>query len=305
MQAFVAVGETGSFTSAVARLGVARALVSKRVAMLERTMGVRLLNRTTRRVGLTEPGQAFLARAQRILAELDRASAELTNLQGEPAGTLKVSAPMSFGIKHLAPLLPGFMHAYPGLKIDLALNDRQVDLIDEGFDLAVRIGRLADSSLVARKLATVRMILCASPAYLAAAGEPRTPADLAHHKGLIYGQGIAVTRWALMRGEETSVVEPIPRMVANNGDMLLAAAIAGEGIVMQPTFLAGDALRAGAVVRVLEGYGLGEFTLYAVWPANRLLPAKVRLFVDYLSSHISDPPAWDRGLDKAELSPPA
>ncbi|WP_088559527.1 LysR family transcriptional regulator [Arboricoccus pini] len=300
MQAFVAVGETGSFTTAAARLKVARALVSKRVAKLERTMGVRLLNRTTRRVGLTEPGQAFLGRAQRILAEFERASAELTNLHGEPAGTLNVSAPMSFGIKHLAPLLPGFMRTYPSLKINLVLNDRQVDLIDDGFDLAVRIGRLADSSLVARRLATVRMILCASPAYLAAAGRLERPADLAHHKGLIYGQGIAVTRWTLTRGKETVVVEPMPQMTANNGDMLLAAAIAGEGIVMQPTFLAGDALRAGDVVRVLKDYSPGTFNLYAVWPANRLLPAKVRLFVDYLGRQIGDPPAWDAGLDEID-----
>lgn len=296
MRAFVAIGETGSFTAAAARLCVARALVSKRVATLERLMGVRLLNRTTRRVALTEAGLAFLARAQRILSEYDQASLELADLHAEPAGTLRLAAPMSFGITYLTALMPGFMAAHPRLKVDIVMNDRRVDLIEEGFDAAVRIGRLADSSLVARRLATVRLFLYASPDYLARHGTPEQPADLADHQGLIYGQGTITSRWTLTDGETPVTVEPQVRMVANNGEMLVAAAIAGEGIALQPTFLISGALRAGKVVRVLPRFEVPPATLYVVWPANRLLPAKVRLFVDYMASTIADPPAWDQGI---------
>jgi DNA-binding transcriptional LysR family regulator len=296
MQAFVAVAEAGSFSGAAARLGIARALVSKRIAGLEHILGVRLLNRTTRRVSLTGPGQDFLGRSQRILAEYGEATSTLSSLHAEPTGRLKLSAPMSFGLAHLAPLLPIFMRAHPKLVLELVLNDRFVDLVEEGFDLCVRIGTLADSSLVARRLATVRLVLCASPDYLRRRGMPVEPADLARHRGLIYGHGTNGGRWQLQGPAGSGPVEIPSVLCANNGDVLAEAAVAGEGITLAPTFIVGDALRAGTLVEVLAAYAPKPFGLYAIWPANRLLPAKVRLFVDFLASRFGDPPPWDQGL---------
>ncbi len=304
MQAFVAVAETGSFSAAGARLGIARALVSKRVAALEAQLGVRLLNRTTRRVALTGPGTEFVARCQRILLELEEATSAVTSMQIEPQGRLKISAPMSLGVRHLAPLLPQFTRANPKVAVELVLNDRFVDLVEEGFDLCLRVGALADSSLVARKLSTVRRVLCASPDYLRRHGTPESAADLAGGRALHYGYQASGTRWQL-KGPHGPVTVELPcALSANNGDVLLEAAIAGEGIAFLPTFIAGDALRDGRVVELLPAMAPDALGLYAIWVGARLMATKIRRFVDFAATRFTDPPSWDRGLAQQETDRP-
>lgn len=296
LEAFTAVAETGSFSAAAARLGLARALVSKRVAALERRLGARLLARTTRRVGLTGEGEAFLPRARRILAEYREAVDELTHRRGEPRGRLKLAAPMSFAVRHLPAVLASFAERFPALRVELVLEDRFVDLVEDGFDLALRIGDLPDSSLIARLLAPVRLVPCAAPSYLERHGVPREPADLRRHRCLHYGNFSSGRRWQFERDGRRETVPVDDRFVANNGDFLAAAAEAGFGIVLSPTFIVGDALRAGRLVRVLDGWETPRFALYAVWPPADRPPARVRALVDFLLGRFGDPPYWDEGL---------
>jgi DNA-binding transcriptional LysR family regulator len=296
MQAFVAVAETGGFSAAAARLGVARALVSKRIAALERELKVRLLNRTTRRVSLTGAGQEFLGRSQRILAEFDEATGAIANLQLDPAGSLKISAGVSFATRQLAPVAIEFMAAHPRLLVELQLNDRFVDPVEEGFDVCVRVGEPYDSSLIARRLATVRRVLCASPGYLDKAGVPTGPADLERHAGLHYCHNRLTSRWRLGGPAGAATVELPSAMRSNNGEVLLAAALAGHGIANLPTFIVADALRAGTVVPVLPSWRQADLDLTALWPASRYMPRKLRVVVDFLASRFADPAPWDEGL---------
>jgi DNA-binding transcriptional LysR family regulator len=283
---FARVVEANGFTAAARALGLSKAAVSKQVARLEDRLGVRLLNRSTRRLGLTEAGRDFYERAQRVLAELDEAEQAATSRQVNPRGLLRVNAPVTFGVGHLCSLLPDFMRRYPEIKLDLVLNDRYVDLIDEGFDLAVRVGLgpLPDSSLVARRLFAARHAVCAAPAYLERRGVPRTPADLASHDCLLYSY--------LSTGEEWRFFDPGGRPVgvriagpmrANNGDALRHAARAGLGIVYSPAFLVEEDLAAGRLEPVLVDWRTPEAAVYAVYPPGRPLGAKVRVFVDYLA----------------------
>lgn len=296
LQAFNAVAETGSFSAAAARLGLARALVSKRVAALERRLGVRLLARTTRRVGLTGEGEAFLPHARRILAEYQEGVDELARRRGEPQGRLKIAAPMSFAVRHLGPLMASFAERFPALKLELVLEDRFVDLVEYGFDLALRIGDLPDSSLIVRPLAPVRIVLCAAPSYLERHGRPSEPEDLRRHRCLHYGYLARGPRWYLARGDRRATVTIDDRFVANNGDLLAAAAEAGAGIVLSPTFIVGDALRARRLVRVLDGWETPRFALYAVWTPGSRPPTRVRALVDFLRGRFGDPPYWDAGI---------
>ncbi len=296
LRAFLAVAEAGSFAAAADRLGLARALVSKRVAALEQRLGARLFARTTRRVGLTSEGADLLPRARRILAEYEAALAELARGRGEPHGRLRLTAPTSFGIRHLGPVLAEFARAHPALAIEIALDDRFVDLVEEGFDLALRIGELPDSSLIARLLAPIRLVLCAAPAYLERHGAPREPADLARHRCLHYRHARAGTRWQLRREGRRETVSVADHFVADNGDVLAAAAEAGLGILLSPTFIVADALRAGRLVRVLADWEVPEFALYAVWPPGGRPPLRVRALVDFLLGRFGDPPYWDAGI---------
>lgn len=295
LEAFAAVAETGSFTAAAARLGCARALVSKRVAALERVLGARLLARTTRRVGLTAEGAALLPRAKRILGDYREAVDDVAQHRGEPLGRLRLSAPMSFAIRHLGPVLATFAEQFPALKLEVVLGDQFVDLVRDGFELALRIGDLPDSSLIARQLAPVRIVACAAPSYLARHGTPREPGDLGHHRCLHYGYLTTGLRWYLQNGARRESVAVEDDLVANNGDFLAAAAEAGAGIALLPTFIVGDALRAGRLVRVLHGWETPRFALYAVWPGGRP-PVRVRALVDFLLGQFGDPPYWDEGL---------
>lgn len=300
MLAFIKVVDAKGFTAAADRLGLSKSVVSRRITELENRLGARLLNRTTRRLSLTEVGQAFYERCTRILADLEEAEMAVADLHAAPRGRLKVNAPVSFGLLHLAPAIADFLERHPAIEIDIDLNDRYVDLVDEGYDVAVRIGRLRDSTLIARRLAPAHRVVCASPGYLARNGSPVTPEDLMRHNCLLYTNVPAAEQWTFQVDGETRTVRVSGNLRTSNGDLLRAAAIAGVGITVLPTFLIGDALQAGTVRCLLPEYYGGGSTVYAVYPQNRHLSPKVRAFVDFLAGRFGPVPYWD-----AALTPPS
>lgn len=283
---FARVVETNGFTAAARSLGLSKAAVSKQVARLEDRLGVRLLNRSTRRLGLTEAGRDFYERAQRILIEIDEAEQAASSRQVNPRGVLRVNAPVTYGISHLVPVLPDFMRRYPEIRVDLVLNDRFVDLIEEGFDVAIRVGlgALPDSTLVARRLAVANHTVCAAPNYLAARGTPHHPAELAQHDCLLYSYLSTGEEWRFLdaAGRPLGIRVSGP-MRANNGDALRHAARAGLGIVYSPAFLMADDIAAGRLVAVLTDWRTPEAAVHAIYPPGRPLGAKLRVFVDYLA----------------------
>ncbi len=291
MAVFAQVVEAQSFTGAARRLGISKAAVSKQVSRLEERLGARLLNRTTRRLSLTEVGAAFYERCARIVAEAEEAELAVTRLNEAPRGTLRVDVPVDFGIQYLAPLLPPFMLANPELKVDISFNDRFVDLIDEGHDLAVRIGQLPDSSLIARKLAESRSVICAAPDYWDRHGRPAHPSELAKHNCFAYSYLATGNEWRLEGPEGDVAVRVSGSLTANNGDMLRQAAVAGLGVIATPVFMAQNDLRAGWLEPVLRDYEPPMRGIHAVYPHNRHLSAKVRAFVDYLAGAL-DPAPW-------------
>lgn len=290
MRAFVTVNAEGSFTRAAERLDTSPQLVSKYVSKLEDHLGVRLLNRTTRKVHLTEAGERYLQRAKQVLDDIDDMENQLGDLQSGARGLLRVSAPASFATGHLGRLLYDFQRAHPGVVVDLQLNDRKVDIVEEGFDVALRIGRLKSSSLVARRIAPIRLVICAAPEYLEEHGTPRRPEDLTEHRYLRYSLAESLggsALEALLRSHGAS-------LVSNNGDVLVQAAAAGAGIVVQPTFIAGPLLAAGRLRRVLTDHEPKPLGLYAVYAHRQLLASKVRCFIDFVDGYFGDPPYWDR-----------
>lgn len=293
LQVFVRIAETGSFSAAARDLGLSKSAASKKLAALEDRLGARLFNRTTRRLSLTEAGIDFLERAQRILAELEEAEQAAGRLTDEPRGVLRVNAPMSFGIQHVAPALADFMTRYPDLAVTLDLDDRRVSLIEEGYDVAVRIADLPDSSLVARKLAPARRVVCASPAYWAEHGLPVHPRELAHHNCLIYAYLPTQNDWRFRGPSGPLTVRVAGNLKANNGDVLREAALAGLGVCLAPTFLVGDDLRAGRLGTALDSFADDSLAIYAVYPHRRHLSAKVRAFVDFLAGRFGPRPYWD------------
>ncbi|WP_321350400.1 LysR family transcriptional regulator [Halopseudomonas oceani] len=286
MQMFACVMEMGSFTAAADSLGLSKQLVSRRVAALEERLGVRLLNRSTRRLSATALGQAYLERVQRILQEVAEAEQLIVTQRSSPRGALRLSAPVSFGIQHLSPLLPGFLLRYPEVSVELDLSDRTIDLLAEGFDMAVRIGALADSSLIASPLMPLGMVTCASPAYLAARGVPQTPAELAGHECVLYGHSAAV-EWPFRLAGRLQQVAVKGRYRVNNGELVRDAAIAGLGIARLPTFIVEDALASGKLVAVLDAFQLPGNTAWAVYPQHRQASLLVRLLIDYLREALS------------------
>ncbi|MFE1598527.1 LysR family transcriptional regulator [Methylobacterium sp. ID0610] len=291
MQVFTRVATLGSFSAAGRALGLSPTGVTKHVAALEERLGTRLLHRSTRRLTLTEAGRGYLEACERILAEIDEAESAAGAEAEEPRGTLRLNVPLSFGVREIAPALTDFAAAHPGLRIDLGLNDRTVDLIEEGWDLAVRIGHLRESSLVARFLAPCRVRLCAAPAYLAAQGTPRRPEDLAGHNCL--GYTLASAEGWRFGGRAYPVSG---NLRASNGDALLAAAIAGQGLIYQPTFIVSEALRDGRLVALDLGGEPAVLPIHALMPPGRRQPAKVRACVAFLAERFGGEPAWDRGL---------
>lgn len=294
IEAFVRVAESQSFSAAARRLRASKSAVSRNVSRLETELGVRLFHRTTRSLTLTEAGRGYFERAIRILTDLEEANLAVSQLQSAPRGRLRVSAPMSFGFLHLALALPDFLARYPEVTVDLSMNDRFVDLIDEGFDVAVRIGAMDDSSLIARKLAPIRRVVCAGPAYLQARGVPLSPDDLKGHECL-FNSNIALSQeWRFTaRDGKPWPVEVKGRLSANNGDALRVAALKGLGLVNIPTFIAGGDLKAGTLVSVLDEFISQDVTMNAVYPHSRHLSPKVRAFVDFLADRFGPQPYWD------------
>lgn len=283
MRVFTAVVDAGSFVAAADATGMSRPAVSRHVAELEARLGVRLLHRTTRRLSLTDEGEIFHARCRELLAEVEEAEAEITSRAGQASGLLKVNVPVSFGVLHLAPLWPRFMSANPAVTLDVALSDRIVDLVDEGFDLAVRIARLPSSSLISRRLTSTRMILCASRAYLREHGVPDHPSQLVDHTVLAYSLLAMGENWEFDGPDGHVSVKVSPRMRTNSGDTCRAAALQHAGVVLQPSFLVGEDLRSGALVEVLPGYRSAELGVYAVYPSRKHVSPKVRLLIDFLA----------------------
>ncbi len=282
MRVFAAVVDAGSFAAAADRLDMSRAMTSKYVISLEDHLGTRLLNRTTRRLSVTESGSAFYERCVQIIADVTEAEQVAGHLSAVPRGTLKIAMPLAFGLHRLGPVIADYVSAYPEVKLDISLSDRKVDLIEEGFDVAIRIGTLPESGLIARKLGSDRTIVCASPAYLKRHGTPKKPEDLAAHSCLGYTYTNSGGEWRLKnRGKEVAVRSD-GAIKADNGDMLRLAALSGAGLIFQPLFIVSDDLQAGRLVQVLAEYASAELGIYAIYPSRKHLSAKVRTFVDFL-----------------------
>jgi DNA-binding transcriptional LysR family regulator len=293
---FVKVVELSSFTAAADALEMSQPVVSKAVTRLEEKLGARLLNRTTRRLSLTEAGAELYRRSGSALREIENAELEIARFQTEPRGTLRVSAPMSFSILQLGPAIQTFMDRYPGVTVELHMDDRRVDLVEEGFDVAIRIANLRDSNLVARKIAPTRQVICASPAYLAKRGTPERPEDLLEHNCILYSLQSAPREWRLVDSEGQEHVVPVNGTLhSNNGLVSRAAAVAGGGIIMLPTFYLGDQLRSGELKPVLCKFKPQEIAVYAVYPERRNLMPKVRAFIDFVAATFGPEPPWEKG----------
>jgi DNA-binding transcriptional LysR family regulator len=285
MAVFAKVVESASFAAAARHFTMSPAMVSKHIQKLEERLGVRLLNRTTRHVSSTEAGQDYYERVRRILAELEEAENAAGDLQTEPRGRLRVTAPVSFGTRQLAPVIADYLALHPNVSIDLSLDDPYVDLLDKRFDLAIRLGRLPDSSLIARRLCSLATILCASPAYLEGLAAPVVPADLTKHDCLIYTYAARQSVWNFVdqNGRETSV-RVSGRFQASSGEALLIAAMKGRGILLAPDYIVEDDMKAGRLVRLLPDFAVQETPVHIVYPHSRHLSAKTRTFIDFLAS---------------------
>jgi DNA-binding transcriptional LysR family regulator len=295
LEAFARVAETGSFSAAARTLNLSKSLISRQVSALEAELGARLIARTTRSLTLTEAGRGYYEQVARILAQMEEADLSVSQLQATPRGRLRVNAPMSFSLLRLAPVLPDFLALYPEIDVDIVMNDRRVDLMEEGFDLAIRIGRLADSSLVARKLGAMQRYVVASPAYLAERGVPKVPAELRRHACLCYSNADTVDEWRFCESDGRPItVEVEGRVRANNGDLLRLAALRGLGLVDLPNFLVGDDIEAGTLVPVLGEFIRQEGGIYAVYPHARYLPPKIRVFIDFLAERWGGDPQWPK-----------
>jgi DNA-binding transcriptional LysR family regulator len=290
MASFVAVVDAGSFVRAAEANDLSKAAISRHVADLEHRLGVRLLHRTTRRISLTTEGQAFHARCKELLASVDEAEDEITAHLGQPSGSLRDNAPPTFGVLHLAPLWGRFVDLYPKVSLDVTLGDRVVDMIDEGYDLVIRISSMSGSMLVSRKLATTRMVLCASPGYLLEHGTPLHPQDLALHRTVAYTYWSTGDEWEFTGPEGPVRVTINGRIHTNNGDTCRLAALEHQGIILQPTFLIGEDLRAGRLVELMPHYRSVELGVAAVYPTRKFLPLKVRRLIDFLAEEFRNPP---------------
>ncbi|WP_339663897.1 LysR family transcriptional regulator [uncultured Psychrobacter sp.] len=296
MRAFVAVVTEGSFSNAANTLQLSPQLVSKYVSKLEEQLNTRLLNRTTRKVSLTEAGSHYFGHAQQILLSIDDMESKLGGLQQNPKGVLRISAPVSFALKHMAKLITDFQIHYPLVKVDLQLTDRKVDIVEEGFDVALRIGQLKSSSLIAKKVAPIRVMLCAAPDYLNKHGTPTQPEDIAEHRYLHYSYMNMDGKDDIYQLLKVKYLKQGSELRSNNGDVLVDAAIAGAGIVLQPTFIISEALSSGKLVVVLPKLEPEALGLYAVYAHRKLLPHKVRCFIDFMEDYYGMPPYWDESI---------
>jgi DNA-binding transcriptional LysR family regulator len=282
MQTFVGVIDAGSFVGAAHALDLSKPAVSRHVGELEARLGVRLLQRTTRKLSLTDEGEVFYARCKELLAQVDEVEAEVTLRSGQALGQLKLSVPVTFGEMHLAPLWPTFMARHPKVTLDVSLSDRTVDLVDEGFDAAVRIARLPSSSLVSRRLASTRMVLCASPTYLARHGTPEHPDELARHAVLAYTLLSMGEHWEFTGPDGPLTARVHAGFRSNSGDTCRKAALQHMGIILQPAFLIGEDLRTGALLEVLPQYRSVELGIYVLYPTRKHVAPKLRRLIDFL-----------------------
>ena len=297
MRCFMEVVDRGSVTRAADAMSIAPSAVSRRIKELEARLGAQLLTRTTRSMSLTEAGQAFYDRARAILAQVEEAEGEVADAGRALHGQLRIAAPLSFGVRHLAPILAAFAAEHPDLALDIDLSDRQVDLVAEGFDLGIRIGSLRDSSLIARKLCDIRMLVCAAPAFLARHGTPETPEDMTGWPCLAYVGSERYDIWRSRAPDGTAgSVQMTVAMRSNNGEMLREAAAAGLGVTRQPSFIVHDALTAGRLKCVLSGHTWAESAVHVIYPETRHLSAKSRAFIDFLSARLGPRPYWEEGL---------
>ncbi len=292
---FVAVMEAGSFIAAAERLGTSSGQASKLVSRLESELGVRLLNRTTRAISATEAGQAYYERLRPLLEEFENLDLAVRNISGAPKGRLRLSAPLTFGALELTPALNDFAARFPDIELDVSFSDRIVNIVDEGFDIAVRVGRASDSSLIVRKLCDVRIVVVGAPAYLERNGEPATPEDLARHACIIDTNFRDPNRWPFKISGAEQMVPVHGRIRYSNAEACLRAAQAGLGLACVPAFVAGEAIRSGRVVRLLAGFATEPYAVHALYPHSRHLAAKVRVLIDFLVERYRGTPAWEQG----------
>jgi DNA-binding transcriptional LysR family regulator len=293
MNVFVKVVEQGSFARAAERLDMSTSAVSRRLAELETHLDTRLLNRTTRRISLTESGQAFYERALQVLADLDEAEALASSSTATPRGTIRLTCSINFGVKHLAPAMGCFQARYSAVLFDVSVSDRFVDLVEEGRDLAIRIGDIGNANLIARKIGEMRLVTCASPAYLKRHGTPRRPEDLGRHNCLTYEYAPVRNQWSFRNRDGADVKVRIAGSVhGNNGEMLAAIAVEGVGIAFEPDFIVSPLIKAGKLVPILKNYQPAPLPIYAIYPSRRHLSAKVRSFVDFLVERFADKRDW-------------
>jgi DNA-binding transcriptional LysR family regulator len=288
MEAFVAVVEAGSFVRGADALQISKTAASRLINDLEARLGVRLLQRTTRRLSLTEEGGVFLERCRDLLGGVAEAEAEVTARAGEAMGQVRVNVPVSFGLSHLAPLWPRFMARHPKVVLDITQSDRLVDLVEEGYDLAVRIAKLPSTTLISRRLSSSRLILCAAPKYLRRHGKPAHPEALANHAVMTYTLLSTGEHWHFVGPDGPVSVKVTPRLRSNSGDTCVAAALEGQGIVLQPSFLVERHLETGALVELMPQYRALEFGIYAVYPSRKHLTPKVRVLIDFLAEALAD-----------------
>jgi len=291
--AFVRVVETGAFARAAERMDISKSILSRRVARLEEQLGARLLTRTAQGAQPTDIGQAYFARASNILADLEAAQEVVDDAVTQVSGTIRITAPLSFGSQHLAPALADFAKLHPKVDLDVSLSDQRIDMMAGGFDMAVRIGNLSDSSLVARRIAPVRAVVVASPSYLDERGRPEHPRDLAGHDLLIYANIPVYEQWRFRVGSRWEHVRGHPRFRADNGELLREAACAGLGVVVLPSFIASSAIASGKLEILLRDYPLDEVGLHLVMPPGRAATARIRALIDFLAARFGPEPSWD------------
>ncbi|UIN19617.1 LysR family transcriptional regulator [Herbaspirillum frisingense] len=294
LNVFVAAVEEGSFAGAARRFALSPAMAGKHVSQIEKELGARLFQRTTRRLSLTDVGRRYYERCRQILAAFDEANREVTVAQGSASGMLRVAVPLTFGAMHLGPVVARYLADHPEVNVEVVLGDRYVDLIDAGVDVAIRIGKLDDSALVARRLAPCSMIACASPGFIAQHGLPATPQALSRLPRLAFSDAVSAGDWTFIdaAGQAHRLDGPC-RVTANNMQMLLACVLAGAGVGYGPAFVFGEHIRQGRLLALLPDYRTTALTIQAVYPSARGIPLKVRRFVDYLAEEFGDHPPWE------------
>ena len=303
LSVFTAAVEEGSLAAAARRHKITPAMAGRHIDSLEQDLKARLLQRTTRRLHLTDVGRAYYQRSRRILEEFDEAQREAAELQVSPQGSLKIAVPASFAALHLGGPIARYMREHPGIRVETVVSDRYVDLVQEGIDLAIRIGRLPDSNLVARHIGTCRMVMCAAASYVSRVGEPKTPVELRKHPRLAFSDTVSLGDWILRdaRGRPHVIDGPC-QLLANNMQLLLAVALEGGGVAYGPSFIFGEALYRGTLVRVLPTYSADDLGIHTVVPSSRYLSTKVRHLIDRLATEFGENPPWDRWREGRRIS---